>query len=109
MSPIKTGEIALVWYYKSEKGWRRAPVLMGANGRIRTGVVLIDGKEQKFPDGRFQLRTYGLKGENVYVNAGTNAAEALLQRDVASKRRKVRRDAEAAGVGLPDLLYQWDC
>ncbi len=100
MSRVNTGEIALVWYYKSEKGWRRSPVLMGANGRIRTGVVLVDGKEQKFPEGRFQLRTYGPKGENVYVNAGTNAADALLQRDVASKKRKVRRDAEAAGVAV---------
>ena len=97
---MNTGEIALVWYYKGPKGWRRTPVLMAQNGRIRTGIVIIDGVERKFSKGRFQLRTYDAKGNNIYINAGTNATEALLQRDVASKKRKVRRDADAAGVAV---------
>lgn len=92
--------VSLVWYAKTPNGWKRFNVLTGANGRIRTGVVRENGKEVKYPIGRFQLRMYaGTK--TIYRAAGANAAEAETARRRALIRSDIRQDAASIGLTIP--------
>ncbi len=89
--------VVLIWLCKTERGWKRYPVVMAKNGRVRTGWVLERGLEREYPEGRFQLRSFeGTK--TVYVNAGTYAAEALIQRDRLARKLGVVAQAEAEGI-----------
>ncbi len=56
-------KVTLVWYCKTEKGWRRYPVLVGRNGKIRPGYVLVDGQPVLYAEGHYEIR---------YYKAGTN-------------------------------------
>lgn len=51
-------KVALVWYCKTAKGWRRLPVTLGANNRIKHGYVALDGLSTYCPEGRYEVRTY---------------------------------------------------
>ena len=88
-------KVILLRYCKTEKGWRRFPVFIGKNGRLKPDYVLEKGEEKHRPIGHYELRSYqGSKA--VYKNIGTNAAEALNKRDRESQLL-VARDAAAAG------------
>lgn len=92
----------LLWHCKTENGWRRYPVLLSKNGRIRTGVVKVNGKERDYPQGTFHIRYFdGPKA--VFKAVGTDPAEALnaLRRHTGLQRLK--HDAEKKGVELVAL------
>ena len=91
--------VKLLWLCKTEAGYRRYPVLLAQNGRPRTGVVKVNGKEQKYPQGQFQLRYYeGRKA--VYKTLGTDPVEALNGLRQFTSVRRLKRDAESEGVEL---------
>ena len=52
----------LLWYCRTPRGWRRFPVLLGRNNRIRHTFVMDQGKELSYPEGRYQIlrRAVGL-------------------------------------------------
>jgi integrase len=91
----------LVWNCKTEQGWRRYPALIGKNGRVRKGIVLIDGVEKTYPEGRFQVRYF--EGERtVYENAGQDASFALAMRDRLAQRKEIIADAKGAGIAVQE-------
>jgi integrase len=91
--------VALVWNAKTEDGWRRFSVVMGRNGRIKKGAVLVDGKERQYPEGHFELRFYeGRKTK--YENVGTDATAAIAKRDQRESLGEARVSAAEAGVTL---------
>jgi integrase len=97
----KKQAIALVWYCRTEKGWRRFPVVLGANNRIKLGYVLVDGILKQYSNGRFELRYYeGRKA--VYKRAGTIAADAMAALDRERHLHSARDSAAAAGVKLEE-------
>ena len=67
--------VSLVWYCRTEKGWRHFPVVESKNGKIKTVAVLADGVQRLYPNGRFQLRRYE-GSKTVYLNADVKSAEA---------------------------------
>lgn len=69
-------KVALVMNCKTPDGWRRYLAAFGRNGRVKPGVVLVDGKEQRFPEAVYQFRTYE-GSRTVYKPVGTNAQDAL--------------------------------
>ena len=76
-----------MWYCRTEKGWRRFPVLEASNGKVRTGVVLVHGKERRYPDGRFQIRTFsGTKAIYQNVDSSASSADALAERNRVTLR-----------------------
>lgn len=93
--------VTLMWYCKTEKGWRRFPVLLSSNGKVRTGVVMVDGQERKYPEGRFQLRTFENR-RKVYVNTDETATptEALAERNRLALRLEARTAAHNAGAQI---------
>jgi integrase len=92
-------KVVLLWYCKTPKGWRRFPVVMGRNARIKHGYVLLDGVETRFPEGRYELRLYeGAKP--VYKRAGANAADALAARDREVHLLTAKDAGASAGVKI---------
>ena len=94
-------KVTLVRLCKTEKGWRRYPAVIGKNGRVRPGYVLVDGHEREFPVGRYQLRTYE-GARMVYLDAGENAATAATARAKAEHKLTAKIEAKAAGVKLEE-------
>jgi integrase len=72
----------LLWYCRTPKGWRRFPIVMGGNNRVKTGYVIDkQGTEHYYPKGRFEIRTY--EGSRpIYKRVRTDkGADALAARD----------------------------
>jgi integrase len=91
----------LVWLCKTAGGWKRYPVIMAKNGRVKTGFVLVDGKEMHYPEGRFQIRTFE-GGKRVWQNAGEDAVDALAMRDRLARRNDIVAQAQVAGVEIKE-------
>jgi integrase len=93
---------SLYWHAKTETGWRRFPVVYAPNGRIKTGVVLVDGKEHKYPTGSFHLRT--ITG---FESVGTDQSEALgalaRQRSILAARLTLAETGAQIVVPEKDL------
>ena len=93
--------VSIVRICKTERGWRRYPVVFGKNGRIRPGWVIVGGEEKYFENGRYELRLY--RGRKlVYQPAGNTPAEALAARDRKERKLVAKESAEAAGLVFED-------
>jgi integrase len=92
-------KVSLLWYCRTPRGWRRFPVISGRNGRIRQGVVMDQGEEVSYPEGRYELLVYEGR-KPVYKRAGDNAADAMTARDREAHLLIARDSATAAGATL---------
>jgi len=95
---VANRKVTLVRHCKTEKGWRRYPVAIGRNGRIRPNFVLVDGFAREYPDGHYELRSYQ-GSKPVYRNVGTNAQDALVEKG-REEQLLVARDAATAGGAI---------
>ena len=94
-------KVILVRLCKTEKGWRRYPAVFGKNGKPKPEVVLVNGKEQIYPTGRYQIRTY--EGRRIiYQDAGQHAGEAQKLRERSERLVRAKNAASMAGVKLVD-------
>ena len=48
-------EVNLTKRIQTMQGWRYCPVALSANGRVKPDVVLINGEEEKHPEGAYYL------------------------------------------------------
>lgn len=95
-------KVILIRLCKTEKGWRRYPAVVGKNGRVRPGFVVVDGKEREYPVGRYQLRTY-VGSRMIYRDAGENAAAALTAQTKTEHLLQAKAAAKVAGVKIEDV------
>ena len=95
-------KVVLIRLCKTEKGWRRYPAVIGKNGRVKPGFVVVDSKERKYPDGRYQLRTY-VGSRMVYRDAGENAAAALTALTKTEHLLEAKIAAKQAGVKIEEV------
>jgi integrase len=72
---------------------------MGRNGRVRPGVVMDEGKETTYPEGRFEMRVYEGR-KPIYKRAGDNAADALAACERESALLIAKDSAVAAGAKI---------
>ncbi|WP_348267905.1 tyrosine-type recombinase/integrase [Edaphobacter sp. DSM 109919] len=99
--------VALMWYCRTEKGWRRFPVVMGGNNRVKHGWVKVAGVLTQYPEGRYEIRLYENR-KKVYKRAGDNAADAMAARDREEHLVSAKQLAGAAGVKIieePGRVY----
>src|SRR4051794_4247797 len=90
-------KVTLLWYCKTPNGWRRYPVVMGGNNRIKHGYVKVDKVLTHYPEGRYELRLYeGTKP--IWKRAGVNAGDALAARDREVHLLTTKDAASKAGV-----------
>src|SRR5579884_131878 len=87
---------------KTGSGWRRYPVVIGANGRIKSDTVVIGGEEYRIPGGRYELRHFE-GSKTVWTPLRGGATEALAAWKTAQAKANAKAEAEAAGVAvIPD-------
>ena len=89
--------VTLMRRCKTEKGWRRYPVALGKNGRVKPGWVIVGGEEKHYETGTYEVRYFEGK-RPVFKAAGGAASEALAMRDRIDRQRVARVMAAAAGV-----------
>src|ERR1039458_4041063 len=87
----------LIWCCKTPEGWRRYPAVVSSNGRVKKGVVVVNGIQVAYPVGKFQIR-YFVGPKTVYKNAGVDASAALAARDKMALQREAIVQAEIAEV-----------
>ena len=77
-------------------GLRYCPVIEAANGRIRPDVVMVDGTEERHPEGSYYI-DYREGEKRVRISVGKNAADAQ------SARRAKQAELNAVKAGLEIL------
>jgi integrase len=92
-------KVALVRKCKTPDGWRRYPVVMAANGKVKPDAVIVDGKEATFSTGHYELRSY-VGSKVAYERVPGNATEALAALKLAQKRANAVAMAGNAGVQI---------
>ena len=86
--------------FKTPRGeWKRAAAVRGANGRLRPGYALIDGKPQQVGEHYYQVR-YTENRQPKFTPAIQRASDADAQRDRIEKQATAKVVAEDAGLKL---------
>lgn len=94
---METRKATLMIRYKAADGWKRAQAASGANGRIRPGYALIDGKAVQVTDYQYQVR-YIKDRQPKYTPAGKDANKAETLRRRIEKQTTAKAIAEDAGL-----------
>lgn len=78
---------------KTAEGLRYCPVVEAANGRVKPDVVIVNGQEERHPEGGYYLDwTEGTK--RVRVSVGRDAQDAAAQR----QRKAAELNAKGHGI-----------
>jgi integrase len=95
--------VSLVRKCKTEDGsWKRFPVAMSSNGRVKPDTVMANGAEQVYEVGHYELRSYS-GSKLVWTRLTGGASDALAALKVAQKRATAVAMAGDAGVKVvPD-------
>src|ERR1700736_6574060 len=68
---------------------RYCPVGLSANGRVKPGLVIVNGQQERHPEGAYYLE-WRENGKRVRLSVGKNAADASA--------RRLRKEAELNAV-----------
>jgi integrase len=92
--------VSLVRKCKTDDGsWKRFPVAMSANGRVKPDTVIADGAERVYEVGHYEFRSYS-GSKLVWTRLTGGATEALAALKVAQKRANAVALAGDAGVAV---------
>jgi integrase/recombinase XerD len=72
-------EVNLTKRIQTPQGWRYCPVIVSANGRVKPDVVLVNGKQQKHPEGAYYIE-WRDSGKRIRLSVGKDAADAAAMR-----------------------------
>ena len=64
---------------RTSKGPRYCPVVLSANGRVKPDVVLVEGREERYPGGAYYISWYEGK-RLIRLSVGKDAATATARR-----------------------------
>jgi integrase/recombinase XerD len=86
-------EVNLTKRVNTSQGLRYCPVVLSANGRVKPDVVLVNGKQERHPEGAYYLEwREGSKRRRLSV--GKDAADANARR----QRKEAELNARNNGV-----------
>lgn len=92
--------VTLMVRFKDTDGkWKRKPVARGANGRVKPGHALVDGKAVAVHGAVYELR-HIVDRQPVYIPAGKKAAAADAERQKLEIQSAVKAQAKEAGIQL---------
>jgi integrase/recombinase XerD len=72
-------EVNLTKRVQTSQGLRYSPVATSANGRVKPDVVLVNGKEEKHPEGAYYIE-WRDAGKRIRLSVGKDAADAASMR-----------------------------
>jgi integrase len=82
---------------KTPEGWKRYPVVMSANGKVKPDAVKVAGVQVIYPVGHYELGSYaGTK--RVWTRVNGNATDALAALQQAQKKANAMAIAGDAGI-----------
>ena len=64
---------------RTEKGLRYCPIVLAANGRIKADLVVVNGKEERHPEGAYYLE-WSEGSKRVRLSVGKDAGDAGARR-----------------------------
>jgi len=103
MASMDGKAVTLMIRYKDGAGtWKRKPAARGANGRIKPGHALIDGKVVPVKNWTYDLR-YTVNRKTSYLPVGNSAAEADARREQLEIKSSVKAQAKEAGIQVVEL------
>jgi integrase len=97
---VANSRVSLVRRVKTDSGWRYYPAAYAANGKVKPGVVVVNGMDVKYPAGHYALRYY--QGTKLIVEGlkGASPAEAEAKRIVKGSRMSAMIVAREAGIAI---------
>jgi integrase len=82
-------EVNVTKRVQTAAGLRYCPVVLSANGRIKPDAVMVNGKEERHPDGAYYLE-WRKGSKRVRISVGKDSADASA--------RRLRKEAELNAV-----------
>ena len=72
-------EVNLTKRVQTPHGWRYCRVVLSANGRVKPDVVIVNGKEERHPEGAYYLE-WREGSKRVRLSVGKDPADAGARR-----------------------------
>jgi len=88
-------EVNLTKRVQTSKGSRYCPVALSANGRVKPDVVIVNGQQERHPEGAYYLE-WREHGTRVRLSVGKDAAGASARR----QRKEAELNAMNNGVAV---------
>jgi hypothetical protein len=105
---VPNRSLSIVRYCKTAHGWKRYPAAI----RVKPNVVVVKGKQETFPTGRYEIRRYetvtragGTKsGKAVFINAGPDHHAAGLQLEQLTHEQDFQETARRTGRKVDNVF-----
>jgi site-specific recombinase XerD len=95
LSNTQAREVNLTKRVLTSKGLRYCPVVLSPNGRVKSDLVLVNGKPEKHPEGAYYLE-WRENGKRVRLSVGKDAQDAATRR----QRKEAELNALNNGVSV---------
>ena len=79
MANTQSKEVNLTKRVQTLKGMRYCPVVLSPNGRVKPDLVLVNGKQERHPEGAYYLE-WRENGRRVRLSVGKDAQDAAARR-----------------------------
>ncbi len=93
MPNTQSKEVNLTKRVQTAKGMRYCPVVLAANGRVKPDLVIVDGQQERHPEGAYYLE-WRENGRRVRLSVGKDAGDASARR----QRKEAELNATNNGV-----------
>jgi integrase/recombinase XerD len=100
---LRNVKVNLTKYVATGAGLRYCPGVITLNGRIKRDIVIVNGQEERHPEGAYYL-DWRRNGVRVRLSVGKNAQDALTQRD----RKTFELNAANHGVVVQSEVQNGD-
>ena len=95
MPNTQSKEVNLTKRIQTSKGARYCPVVVAANGRVKPDMIIINGEQERHPEGAYYLE-WREHGRRVRLSAGKDAQDAAIRQ----QRKQAELQALNNGVAV---------
>lgn len=89
-------QVNLTKRVKTLKGWRYCPVVLTLNGRVKPDLVLVDGKQERHPEGLYYIEYWQGSNKRIRISVGRDGNDANQRRI----RKEMELQAAISGVNV---------
>ena len=93
MANTQSKEVNLTKRVQTSKGMRYCPVVLSPNGRVKHDLVLVNGKQERHPEGAYYLE-WRENGRRIRLSVGKDP------QDAAGRRQRKEAELNALNNGV---------